>query len=94
MEVILIRELACIIVYDGVHNDLQELNSFDANLNSQKRKPESFDANLSSLKSKLDSFDPNFNILKRFFFIYLFFFFLCKLESSKECKVEYSQMQT
>ena len=92
MEVILIRELACITVYDGVHNDLQELNSFDANLNSQKRKPESFDANLSSLKGKLDSFDPNFNILKRIFlFIY---FFLCKLESSKECKVEYSQMQT
>ena len=67
MEVILIRKLACISVYDGVRNDLQELDSFDANLNSQKRKPDSFDANLSSLKRKLDSFDPNLNILKRIF---------------------------
>ena len=64
VEVILIRELACITVYDGVYNDLHEPNSFDANLNSHRRKPDSFDANLlmSSLKRKLDSFDPNLNI--------------------------------
>ena len=78
------RLLAYITVYDGLHNDLQKLNSFDANLNSQKRKPDSFDANLSSLKRKRDSFDPNLNILKHIFFI----FFRCKLEFSKECKVE------
>ena len=90
MEVILIRELACITVYDGVQNDLQELNSFDANLNSQKRKPDYIDANLSSLKRKLDSFDPNLNILKRIFFL----FFRCRLEFSKERKVEYPEMQT
>ena len=86
------RLLGCIpyrTVYDGVQNDLRELNSFDANLNSQKRKPDSFDANLSSLKRKVDSSDPNLNILKR-----IFLFFRCKLEFSKECKGEYSEMQT
>ena len=64
------RLLACITVYNGVHNNLWELNSFDANLNSQKRKHDSFDENWSSLKRKLDSFDPNLNILKRIFFIF------------------------
>ena len=45
---------------------LQQLDdSFDANLNSQKRKLDSFDANLNSLKRKLDSFDVNLNSLKR-----------------------------
>ena len=40
-------------VYDGAHNDLQQLDSFGANLNSQKRKLDSFDANLNSQKRKL-----------------------------------------
>ena len=95
VKVILIRELACITVYDGVHNDLHELNSFDANLNSHKRKPDSFDANLlmRSLKRKLYSFDPNLNILKRIY-LFIYFFFCCKLDFSKECKVEYSELQT
>ena len=83
MEVILIRELACITVYDGVQKDLQELNSFDANLNSQKRKPDYIDANLRSLKRKLDSFDPNSNILKRIFFN----FFDADLNSLRSAKL-------
>ena len=41
---------------------LQQLDSFDANLNSQKRK---LDSKESSLRRKLDSFDANLNSQKR-----------------------------
>ena len=88
MEVILIRELACITVYDRVHNDLDELNSVDANFNSQKRKPDSFDANLSSLKRKLDSFDPNLNILKRIFFIFSMHSLRNAKLNTQKCKLD------
>ena len=77
------------LLADCVYSQKRKLDSFDADLNSQKRKPASFDATFSSLKRKLDSFDPNLNIRKRFFF-----FLRCKLECSKECKVEYSELQT
>ena len=57
-----ILELACITVYDGAHNDLQQLDSFDAKLILIKHKLDSFDANLNSQKRKLAS---NLNSLKR-----------------------------
>ena len=63
----------------ALSNDLQQLDSFDANLfllkhkldsvdanlNSQKRNLDSFDANLNLQKHKLDSFDANLNSKKR-----------------------------
>ena len=42
-----------IAVYDGVHSDLQQFDSFEANLILLKHKRDSFDANLSSQKRKL-----------------------------------------
>ena len=58
-----------VIVYERAHNDFQELDSFDANLNSQKRKLDSFDPNLNSTKRKLD-FSESVRISK-FCFSYL-----------------------
>ena len=52
-------------VYDGAHNDLQQLDSFDANLILSKHKLDSFVANLNSQKRKLHSFDANLNVQKR-----------------------------
>ena len=46
------------------------LHSFDADLNSHRRKPGSFDVNVSSLNCKLGSFDPNFNIVKRILYFF------------------------
>ena len=41
-------------VYDGAHTDLQQLGSFNANLILLKHKLDSFDENLNSQKRKLD----------------------------------------
>ena len=51
-----ILELACITEYDGAHNDLQQLDSIDANLIVITHKLDSFEENLNSQKRKLDSF--------------------------------------
>ena len=63
------------ILYDGAHNDLLQLDFFDANLilsisfnaklNFQKRNLDSSDANLKSQKHKLDYFYANLNSTRR-----------------------------
>ena len=42
------------IPYDGAHNDLQQLDSIDANMILLKRKLDYFDANLNSTRRKLE----------------------------------------
>ena len=87
MEVILIRKLACITVCDGVHNHLQELNSFDANINSQKH--------TWFFRCKLEFCQAQ----TRFFWCKLehsetqTWFFRCRLEFSKKRKPEFSEMR-
>ena len=67
-------------MYDGAHKRLQKLDSFDANLNSTKRKLDStkrkldsFDANLNSTKRKLDSFHANLTLFMQTWRVQLVF---------------------
>ena len=89
-------------VYDGAHNVLQQLDSFDANLILLKHKLDSFETQTWFFRCKLEFSETQtwFFRCKLEFSETQTWFFRCKLEFSEteawlfRCKLEFSETQT